>query len=45
MKNSFSRDRAMLEEVAAKINKFINNPGPNILEIEMEDWGCKLPRI
>ncbi len=37
--NYFSRDRAMLEDVAAKINKFINNPGQNILEIEMEDWG------
>ncbi|MGK7903545.1 MAG: hypothetical protein AB4352_19510 [Hormoscilla sp.] len=42
--NEFTRDRAMLEEVAAKINKFINNPGQNILEIEMEDWGWKLQK-
>jgi len=42
--NEFLRDRAMLEDVAEKINNFIDNPGENILEIEMEDWGWKLQK-
>ena len=43
--NNFLRDRVMLEEVAEKINNFINNPEENILEIEMQDWGWKLHNL
>ena len=44
MTNEFTRDRAMLEEVAEKINNFIDNPRQNILEVEMEDWGWKFQK-